>query len=88
MRAIGPRRVRGPHAVSISMIQGAIEAISNPPGLSSGAVRGNDMIHIDVRASDTRTCQLPPSRDWRAFAIIAPNAGIPAHHSAFGIEKE
>ena len=27
-----------------------------------------------VCASDTRTCQLPPSRDWRARAIIAPNA--------------
>lgn len=74
MRAIGPRRVRGPQAVFISMIQGAIDAMSNPPGLSSGAVRANDMIHIDVRASDTRTCQLPPSVVRRASAHITPSA--------------
>src|SRR6185437_4759182 len=30
--------------------------------------------HRPVWASETRTCQLPPSRDWRSRAIIAPNA--------------
>ena len=74
IRAIGPSRRSGPHAVCISIIQGAISAGSSGCGTASAVTRGCDMIHIAVRVRDTRTCQLPPSVACRASASIAPAA--------------
>ena len=65
----------------ISIIQGAIDAASNPPGLSSGAVRGNDMIHIAVRA---RERSFHPVRDyldalkWDGVIRIGSDRGLAA----------
>ena len=46
-----------------------ISGIAKPP-----LTRPKFHSHRPVPASDTWTCQLPPSRAWRAFAIMAPNA--------------
>src|SRR5579862_7538124 len=74
IRAIGPSRLSAPHAVCISIIQGAISAGSTGCGTAPTGTRGSDMIHIAVRVRDTRTCQLPPSIVRRASASIAPTA--------------
>ena len=43
-------------------------------GLKTAGDRPRFHSQRPVCASDTWTCQLPPSRAWRALAIMAPNA--------------
>ena len=64
----------GPKPEGISSIKGFTVSPLKSSVLKPSATRPRFYSHRPVCASETLTCQLPPSRDWRAFAIIAPNA--------------
>ena len=72
MRAIGPSRVRGPHAVFISMIHGAIDATSNPPGFASGAHARQR--HDPHRSARERYANVPAAAFRRASRERAHHA--------------
>ena len=72
MRAIGPSRVRGPHAVFISMIHGEIDATSNPPGFASGAHARQR--HDPHRSARERYANVPAAAFRRASRERAHHA--------------
>jgi len=66
------------------MIQGAIAAASNPAGMASGAVRGNDMIHLTVRAQRTHAeefYELRPISAWSVDAVNREARAWPAEYA-------
>ena len=66
MRAIGPRRVRGPHAVSISMIQGAIEALVKR-AIESGDIR-RDLDPFDLLRALIGVSHVATGPGWQQSA--------------------
>ena len=66
-----------PNGDAVSRVRRAISPSGNSLGTSAIALassRPRSAIHWPVRASDTRTRQLPPSRARRRSATMAPNA--------------
>ena len=56
------------------LIEGMIASLRKSSAAKPSAIRPRSQSQRPVRASDTWTCQLPPWRDCRARAIMAPNA--------------
>ena len=64
-------------AINSPKPDGSVSIRPSKPGMarfSPPSTRPSVRSQCAVYASDTRTCQLPPSVAWRASATCAPNA--------------